>query len=103
MLVIACNTASAHAIPALKEEFPSRSSESWSRRPGCQSRRRHEDRGHRHTVDHQQRGYEMTIRGLKPDVQIFSKPCPLFVPLVEEGWCDDEITEQVARGISDGS
>jgi glutamate racemase len=41
--------------------------------------------------------YEKTIRELRPDVQIYPKPCPLFVPLVEEGWFDDDITEQVAR------
>jgi len=41
--------------------------------------------------------YEKTIRELRPDVQIYPKSCPLFVPLVEEGWFEDDITEQVAR------
>lgn len=98
MLVIACNTASAHAIPALREEFSlpvvgvveagARAAvESGGTRIGVIATPS--------TIS--SRAYEMTIRGLKPDAQIFPKPCPLFVPLVEEGWCDDEITEQVAR------
>lgn len=28
---------------------------------------------------------------------VYGKPCPLFVPLVEEGWTKDPITEEVAR------
>lgn len=30
-------------------------------------------------------------------IEAFEKACPLFVPLVEEGWTDHPITEQVAR------
>ena len=33
----------------------------------------------------------------KLGVQAFEKACPLFVPLVEEGWTDHPVTEQVAR------
>ena len=31
------------------------------------------------------------------DFSAFEKACPLFVPLVEEGWTDHAVTEQVAR------
>ena len=31
------------------------------------------------------------------EISIFGKPCPLFVPLVEEGWLKDPVTETVAR------
>ncbi len=31
------------------------------------------------------------------NVAVYEKACPLFVPLVEEGWTDHPITEQVAR------
>ncbi|MCK7479743.1 MAG: hypothetical protein M0C28_22440 [Candidatus Moduliflexus flocculans] len=34
---------------------------------------------------------------MKQRLAIFPQACPLFVPLVEEGWYEDEITEQVAR------
>ena len=35
--------------------------------------------------------------GAVPDAQVLSIPCPLFVPLVEEGWADDPVAEQVAE------
>ncbi len=41
--------------------------------------------------------YEHAIRRLKPDVEIVAKPTPLFVPLAEEGWLDNEVAEAVAR------
>ena len=41
--------------------------------------------------------YTSFIRRQKPDVQVVSKACPLFVPLVEEGWLKDPITMEVAR------
>ena len=32
--------------------------------------------------------YETTLKNISPDLTVFSVPCPLFVPLVEEGWID---------------
>ena len=32
-----------------------------------------------------------------PKVKIFEKSCPLFVPLVEEGWNDSQITVDIAK------
>lgn len=40
--------------------------------------------------------YPRAIRKLAPDAEVFQQPCPLFVPLVEEGWLDDPITNLVA-------
>jgi glutamate racemase len=47
------------------------------------------------------RAYDTALRAISPDVQVLSKACPLFVPLVEEGWCDDAVTEQVAHRYLD--
>ena len=33
--------------------------------------------------------YSQLLAGLDPEIQVFSRACPLFVPLVEEGWFDD--------------
>lgn len=41
--------------------------------------------------------YERAVKALMPSCEITAKACPLFVPLVEEGWWDNEITYQVAR------
>ena len=98
MLVVACNTASAHAIPALREEFAipvvgvvdagvQAVVEAGGRRVGII--------GTPSTI--KSRAYDTAIRAMKPDAEVFSQACPLFVPLVEEGWFDNEITEIVAR------
>lgn len=41
--------------------------------------------------------YERTFRLSDPDVQVFSQPCPLFVPLVENGSIERRETYQIAR------
>lgn len=43
--------------------------------------------------------YEAALHRLDPDIQVFSKPCPLFVPLVENGRIHrgDVVIETVAR------
>lgn len=40
--------------------------------------------------------YKTTIQSLAPDIKVFSQACPLFVPLVEEGWMGKEVTEKIA-------
>ncbi|MEW6662824.1 MAG: glutamate racemase [Bacillota bacterium] len=37
-----------------------------------------------------------TARGLNPEVKLYSQPCPMFVPLVEQGELDSRHTRQVA-------
>ena len=41
--------------------------------------------------------YEMSILEKDPDANITSKDCPLFVPLVEEGWIDHKVTDLVIQ------
>ena len=41
--------------------------------------------------------YRKLIQKIDPDISVVGKACPLFVPLVEEGWRKDPITEMVAR------
>ena len=41
--------------------------------------------------------YTEVMKKMKPGIQVFGKSCPLFVPLVEEGWYHDPVTEEVAR------
>jgi glutamate racemase len=41
--------------------------------------------------------YERAIRAERAGVEILARPCPLFVPLAEEGWTDDDVAESVAR------
>jgi len=41
--------------------------------------------------------YETALERLDGNVESFSQPCPLFVPLAEEGWTDHRATELIAR------
>ncbi len=41
--------------------------------------------------------YQRALAGLGPAVEVRAEPCPLFVPLAEEGWGDHPVTDQVAR------
>ena len=40
--------------------------------------------------------YRKVIKKLEPGAFVFEKACPLFVPLVEEGWCGKKVTKLVA-------
>lgn len=40
--------------------------------------------------------YTKKIKNHKPEIEVFSAACPLFVPLAEEGWHDDPITNLIA-------
>lgn len=41
--------------------------------------------------------YTRALRGLAPDVEVYSRSCPLFVPLAEEGWTTGPVPLQVAE------
>lgn len=41
--------------------------------------------------------YQRLITQRDPEITVYGKACPLFVPLVEEGWLKDPVTEEVAR------
>jgi glutamate racemase len=41
--------------------------------------------------------YERKILELQKDLTVVSNPCPLFVPLAEEGWLDQEVTRRTAE------
>ncbi|HUP25286.1 MAG TPA: glutamate racemase [Thermoanaerobaculia bacterium] len=41
--------------------------------------------------------YPRALHRLRPELDVRAQPCPLLVPLVEEGWLDDEVTDRVLR------
>ncbi|MFR5600833.1 MAG: glutamate racemase [Lachnospiraceae bacterium] len=40
--------------------------------------------------------YTEVMKRMKPDIEVTGKPCPLFVPLVEEGLLHDSVTDEIA-------
>lgn len=97
LLVVACNTASAVALPILREKFhlpvigviepgARKASQSLNQRIGVI--------GTEGTINSGR--YPEAILKLLPNAQIFSAACPLFVPLAEEGWAEHEIARLTA-------
>lgn len=43
------------------------------------------------------KAYDYFMLRLNSEIKIFSKPCPLFVPIVEEGWADSDIAYLTAK------
>jgi glutamate racemase len=98
-LVIACNTATAHALPALREEYDMPIIgviEPGARAAAAATRtKRVGVIGTAGTI--KSRAYEKEIMKLLPDAEVTAQACALFVPLVEEGWIDTEPTRAIAR------
>ena len=98
MLVVACNSSSAYSLPALRKEL--KIPVLGVVEPGARAaagRRLNQKIGvigtHATINSHT---YQNAILNLAPDSQVFTQACPLFVPLVEEGWLEHPVTEQIA-------
>ena len=98
-VVVACNTSTAHALDALRAESPvpvigvidpgARAAVAVSGAAPI---------GVIGTAGTIASGaYDRAIRRLAPDARVVQQPCPLFVPLVEEGWFEHAAAELVAR------
>ena len=40
--------------------------------------------------------YTAAIKKADPDAEVIERACPMFVPLAEEGWADNEVTRTIA-------
>lgn len=101
MIVIACNTASAYGYEVARQNFDIPIFEVVS--PGARAALDVTRNGHIGVIGTQATistgVYEKAINRLKDknaELKIFSKKCPLFVSLAEEGWWDNDIAGQVA-------
>jgi glutamate racemase len=98
-IVIACNTATAHALEHLQATSPV--PVIGVVEPGA--------RAAVAVVPHGRIGvigtagtiasgaYERAIHSLAPDAEVLAQACPLLVPLVEEGWVDHEATRLIVH------
>jgi glutamate racemase len=95
-VVVACNTASALALPALATALPVWGViEPGARRAAACSAGRVGVVGTESTI--RSDAYPAALRRLRPELEIVSAACPLLVPLVEEGWLEDPVTVEVTR------
>jgi len=99
IMVVACHTVSAVGLSALNEEFTTPIVGVIS--PGARAAAR-ATRNNRVGVIGTQAviesdAYAGAIKALNPELEVFSQACPLFVPLVEEGWLDKPATHLIAQ------
>jgi glutamate racemase len=98
-VVVACNTASALGLsPALSQRFPFPIwgvVEAGARAAAQQARNHLGVLGTAATIG--SGAYERWLSALRPNLRVEGVACPLFVPLVEEGWLEDPVTELVGR------
>lgn len=99
LLVVACNTASALALTTLKEhlDIPVIGVIEPGVRAALTATRNNRIGviGTISTI--QSNVYQKELRNRYEKISVFGQPCPLFVPLVEEGWVDDDITRRIAK------
>lgn len=98
LLVVACNTVSAVALNGIKRQFPipvvgviepgaKRAVEiSKGKRIGVI--------GTAGTI--KSSAYARAIKRLDPRAEVLTRACPLFVPLAEEGWTDNQVARLTA-------
>ncbi len=96
-IVVACNTASALAVPELQNKLtvpvtgvilPGAQAAIAATRTG-----RIGVIGTRATI--KSGAYERALRSLNPDVRVMARACPLLVPLIEEGWLENPISDEI--------
>ncbi|MFH1691306.1 MAG: glutamate racemase [Candidatus Omnitrophota bacterium] len=99
VIVIACNSSSSLALSVIRKHFkipiigvimPGAKEAVYatkSKKVGVI--------GTRATIN--SKAYEQEIKRLDSTIKVYSQACPMFVPLVEEGWVNDEVTRKTVE------
>lgn len=102
-IVVACNTASAFALEQVRTEFDIPLI--GVVKPGAKVAAETSKNGKIGVIGTEgtigSQIYTKTIHEHNPKAEVIGKPCPLFVPLVEEGWLKDPITVEIAKRYLD--
>ena len=99
LLVVACNTSSAVSLPSLQQQ--NKIPVIGVIDPGARwaaevtQNKRVGVIGTEGTV--KSRAYEQAIQGVDQAITVIARACPLFVPLAEEGWVDNQVTRLTAQ------
>lgn len=99
LLVVACNTASAVALPALEAQLPVPVIGVIA--PGAEAAVRSTKTGKIAVIGTPgtiaSRAYQTALEAASPGLEVHARACPLFVPLAEEGWTTGEVPRLVAQ------
>lgn len=98
-LLVACNTASSYALETLRARAPvpvvGVIEPAATAAVACSPHGRIGLIGTLGTVG--SGAYPAAIERLAPGAHVLSRACPLFVPLIEEGWLEHQVTREVAE------
>lgn len=99
LIIVACNTASSIAINKLKEKF--NIPIIGMIEPGTQLALKSTKNGRIGVIGTDatinNKAYSSELNRIENNLEIIEKPCPLFVPIAEEGWLDHEATKLIAK------
>jgi glutamate racemase len=98
-LVVACNTMSAIALPSLERaiDVPMVGVIAPGAAAACRATRSRAIAVIGTAATIKSGAYARAIASHLPDAVVTSRACPLFVPLAEEGWVDNEVARATAR------
>jgi len=97
MIVVACNTSSSLALPVIRRHFkipilgvimPGAKEAVYASK-----NKKIGVIGTRATIN--SKAYEEEIKRLDSGIKVFSQACPMFVPIVEEGWVNDAVATKI--------
>ena len=99
LLVVACNTASAVALSSLRRELDI--PVIGVIEPGAVAAAATTTCGKVGIIGTEATirsgAYTRALKALRKDLEIYTRACPLFVPLAEEGWTDNDVARETAR------
>jgi glutamate racemase len=102
-VVIACNTSTAHALETLQQHSPV--PVIGVIEPGARAAAAASRSGLIGVIGTAgtiaSNAYARAIQRVRPDARVEQRACPLFVPLVEEGWFEHPAAELIAREYLD--
>ncbi|MBS1271655.1 MAG: Glutamate racemase [Candidatus Marinimicrobia bacterium] len=98
-IMVACNTASATAVPVLKDEYPVPIHGVVE--PGAKAAFHATQTGKIGVIGTnstiRSSVYKSALKRLDESLEVTVQPCPLFVPIVEEGWETHQVAEITVR------
>jgi glutamate racemase len=99
LLVVACNTASALALPAIRRSVSV--PVVGMIEPGAGAAVREAAGGRVGVIATEStvksEAYSRAVAALAPELKVFERACPLFVSLAEEGWAESDVARAVAE------
>jgi glutamate racemase len=99
MIVIACNSSTGHALPTLRKTFkvPIVGVIVPGAKKAVQATRNRIIGVIATPATIKSSAYENQIKKLDSGIKVIAQACPLFVPLVEEGWFEQKVTQEIAQ------